>query len=102
MFVYLPIGLIFAGAYTRFFFALPRRTKWGLAIAAALYVGGAIGLEMLYENVAARNDETPLAFAIDAASELCEMLGVAVFAGTIVALLARERGELGVTFSGAQ
>ena len=102
MFVYLPIGLILAGAYARFFLALPGRTKWGMAIAATMYVGGAIGMEMLYEKVAAHNDETPLAFALDAASELCEMLGVAVFAGTLVALLARERESLGVTFGGAE
>lgn len=100
MFVYLPVGLVLTLVYLRFFFALPRKTRWGLAISAALYLGGAVVVESIYEHVsAADGGETALSFALDAGSETLEMLGVAVFAGTLVAYLAREVGGMSVQFS---
>ena len=100
MFVYLPVGLVLTLVYLRFFFALPRKTRWGLAISAALYLGGAVVVEAIYERVsAADGGETAISFALDACSETFEMLGVAVFAGTLVAYLAREVGGMSVQFS---
>ena len=99
MLVYLPGALVLGALYFRFFLALPKRTRWGFVIAASLYIGGAVGVELLFEQFSADGGgDTMGSFALDATSELGEMLGVAVFAGTLVAYLSREFGELRVEF----
>ena len=101
MLVYLPVGLVLVLVYLRFYFALPPKTRWGFAIAAALYLGGAVVVETIYEHVsAADGGETALSFALDAGSETFEMLGVAVFAGTLIAYLSREVEGMSVEFFG--
>jgi hypothetical protein len=99
MFVYVPVALALSALYFRFFLALPKRTRWGFVIAATLYIGGAVGVELLFEQFSADGGGDTLgSFALDAASELGEMLGVAVFSGTLVAYLAREFSGLRVQF----
>ena len=99
MLIYVPVLIVLGFVYIRFFLALPKRTRWGFAIAAGLYIGGAVGVELIYEKVSeAAGGDTAAAFALDAASELGEMLGVAVFAGTLAAYIAREHGGMRVEF----
>lgn len=99
MFLYLPAAAVLGAFYFRFFLALPPRTRWGFIGAAALYLGGAVGVEMIYERTAGIDGgETPLSWSLDTGSELGEMLGVAVFAGTLAAYIAREHGALRVEF----
>lgn len=43
---------IFGLSYLRFFFDLPGRTRWLFLLAGGLYVGGALGFEMLGSNMA--------------------------------------------------
>ena len=43
----IPLFILFVIAYLRFFFHLPRKTKILFALAAGLYVGGAIGFELI-------------------------------------------------------
>src|SRR5690606_9323065 len=38
---------ILGASYIRFLAALPVRTRWGFLVAGALYVGGALGMEMV-------------------------------------------------------
>ena len=45
--VAIPLFLLFVIAYLRFFFHLPRKTKTLFAIATGLYIGGAIGFELI-------------------------------------------------------
>ena len=99
MFVYLPIGIVLVLAYLRFFFALPVRARWGFVFAAVFHLGGAVVMEAIYERASALDGgETPLCYALDAASEFLEMLGVAVLSGTLIAMLGREESELAVGF----
>jgi hypothetical protein len=45
--VAIPVTILFVIAYLRFFFHLPRVTKILFAFDAGLYVGGAIGFELI-------------------------------------------------------
>jgi cobalamin biosynthesis Mg chelatase CobN len=61
--VYGALTLSVAAFYLRFFFTLDRKLQVGLGVAAVLYVGGAIGMEM----IAARhlgNDAEDFRYAI--------------------------------------
>jgi len=99
MLVYVPALIALVALYFRFFCALPKRTRWGFGISAALYIGGAVGVELLFEEFSALGGGDTLgSFALDAASELGEMLGVAVFASTLIAYLAREFGGVRMEF----
>ena len=76
-------------AYLRFLIHLPRPTKWLFLIAGTLFVGGAIGLEMIGGRYAQlygfRNPTYGLIVNLE---EFLEMVGIAVF---IYALLAYMR-----------
>lgn len=75
-----PLVLIFGIAYFRFWLRLPAGTRTLFAIAAALYVGGAIVIEAISANVySAAGGSNFLYLAIATVEELCEMLGVVVF-----------------------
>lgn len=81
--------LVVALAYLRFFFHLPRKTRLWFLVAAVLFVGGAIGMEMLsarlssfygWENLENVPDNVKMVIAIQTAlEELLEMSGVLVF-----------------------
>lgn len=84
--------VIFAIAYVRFLMHLPRRTRWLFTMAGALYVGGAIGVESLSAQSAARYGEAEIGYRIlTTVEELLEMLGVVVF---VYALLEYMRSHL--------
>lgn len=70
--VYVPILALMVALYWRFFFHLPVRTRFFFIYAATLYIGGAVGIELLGDRL-----RIPVA---DQVSELAEMLGVATFA----------------------
>ncbi len=70
---------------------LPRVTFWGLVAAALLFVGGAVGLEMVAGLVIDRAGETSLAYrAVYILEDTFEMLGGAVF---ILVVLRHIRGR---------
>jgi hypothetical protein len=76
-------------AYLWFVFRLPRRTCIGMIVAGAIYVGGAVGMEMVGGWVADRyyggNASENLACALLAnLEEFMEMLGIAVFLFTLL------------------
>lgn len=66
--------------YWRFFFALPKATKRRFLLAAALYVGGALGVELLEGYYLSHGGvEETIAFALMVGvEELLEMCGVVV------------------------
>jgi hypothetical protein len=74
------VVLVMALAYLRFLAHLPARTRHLFIVAAALYVGGALGMEMLGGYVA---DELPnqtiVRGAVATIEDLFEMMGVIVF-----------------------
>ena len=97
---WVPFGAIFvlivALAYLRFLAALPVKTKYLFLIAGTLYVGGALGIEILGGRHTYLYGRENFVYAMFVACEEgLEMLGVVVF---IYALLS----HLGSTMNGLQ
>ena len=88
----IPYGVVLAAiaaAFWRFFFSLPPATRRGFIFSASLFVSGAVGAELLTDVIADRmGDQSVLYMTVNNASELLEMLGVAVFARTMAGHLA--------------
>ena len=85
--------------YLTFLLRMPRRLRWGLVIAATLYVGGAVGFEMVSGAIAdglAFADEryftNALYFTMTTIEESLEMLGLVVLIDTLLVEL-RRRGS---------
>jgi hypothetical protein len=62
----------------RFLAHLPRRTRYQFLTAGAIFVIGAIGLEMVTASYEEAYDSMGIA-VLTAGEELCEMLGVVIF-----------------------
>jgi len=74
-----------AVSFQRFLWRLPRRTGGLFVLAAVVFVGGAIGVEMLSGAQASAAGEENFAYSlIITAEELCEMLGVVIFIHALV------------------
>jgi hypothetical protein len=73
--------LFFLLAYLRFFRALPKRSKWLFFAAGTLYVGGALGLEMVVGYMISTADgRAQISFRFEQTiEELLEMTGAIVF-----------------------
>lgn len=77
----LALGAVFAGFWLR----LPRGTRFGVALAAAMYLGGAIGIEMAGGAYAAGHGQATLWYAaLVAIEEWAEMVGVAILLTTLL------------------
>lgn len=78
----IPYGIavmLLGATYIRFFYRLPRTTLRLFLVAAALYLGGAVGMEMIGSLVMERFGRSGLYVAEYTVEELMEMTGVAVF-----------------------
>ena len=81
-------------SYLRFLWTLPAVTRWRFIIAGGLYVGGAIGLEMLQGAVIGDcPDYCWQLMTLVTIEELLEMLGAALFARALLLHLA-DSGKL--------
>lgn len=91
---------VLGAVYLKFLLALPRETGRWFATAAALFVGGALGVEMIaaswVEGHGQRNIPYILMFT---AEETLEMLGVAVFIYALLRYLEREVGRVQLAFA---
>ena len=72
--------VIFVALFWRFIQSLPRKTRNLFLISGAIYVGGAIGIEMIggYHSEA-YGEDTPLYSLITTIEESMEMLGIVLF-----------------------
>ena len=94
--------LIVALAYSRFIVALPQKTRNLFLLAGLLFVGGAIGMEMLsdfYVNllggvVNMSRGQIAVRIAIPYAEESLEMLGVIVFVYALMLHLSAQAEEV--------
>jgi hypothetical protein len=79
----IPTSILVLGfvlTYLKFWFHLPIKTRLLFLLAGALYVGGALGIEMIGGNFADKNGVQNLTYElITSVEETFEMLGVAVF-----------------------
>lgn len=81
--------------YLRFVFGLPRRTRSFFILAAATFVAGAIGVEMLSGVQADRFGEENLTYAlIITLEEFLEMIGVVVLVRALVDYIHTSMGRL--------
>jgi hypothetical protein len=93
----IPAALVAAAVCTPFLFKLPRRTALRFLLAGTIFLGGALGLElvgalMIYTDFAVRGD-----FIYDlrrVVEEGCEMFGIAYFNYILVGELAGKRFTL--------
>ncbi len=86
-------------AYLRFLLALPKSYRALFLVAAFLYVGGAVGVEMpegAYVQVNGTNDLTYQMYTV--IEETMEMLGLALFAYALMLYLAAGRRSIRLAF----
>lgn len=94
----LVIGVFFA----RFLWRLPRCTAAVFVLAATLYLGGAIGVEMLGGRYAEQNGMLSLTYSMIATlEESLEMAGVIVFIWALLRYLGENYGEVRLRIEGA-
>lgn len=94
------VGLIGLG-FARFLLHLPARTRNGFLLAGVVFVGGAIGVEMLSGRQASRSGEENLSYAlIITAEESCEMLGVVLFIHALTGYMASHGVDVRIGVSG--
>ena len=97
--LYLGVMAVLVLVYLRFFIALPPRIRAFFVLAAVLYIGGAVGAELLSEWIGAHWGDQHLVYqAITNASELMEMLGVAAFAYALMSYLGQRGQEFELRF----
>ena len=76
---------ILAISYVKFFFKLPKKTKIAVLISAVLYLGGALGLEMIGGYYASIYGIKNLGFnLISTVEETFEMAGIIVFINALM------------------
>ena len=92
--------LVFLLAYFRFFLDLPAKQRLLFLISGALYVGGAIGLEMLHGFITTLpEDSSQLArIIVPVGEETFEMLGIAVFTYALLSYLDSRLQEVRFSF----
>lgn len=74
------IFILLCLVYLKYYLALPQRTKFLFFLAAAIFLAGAVGLEMIGGAIAAESGEFGTTYGIVVAGEeFMEMLGVTVF-----------------------
>lgn len=87
----IPYGvmvLIFALAFLKFLVNLPARTRRLFLLAGSVYVGGALGIELLEGYQATHFGADNMAMALMASlEEFLEMLGVAIFIHALLSYL---------------
>jgi glucan phosphoethanolaminetransferase (alkaline phosphatase superfamily) len=92
---------IVAMIYVRWFFALPGRTRMLAAGAGVLFVGGALGMEMVGALIASRGDgDTVLYMISTTVEETLEMTGVLVWIYTLLDYARAKGHQVTVSFSG--
>ena len=99
----IPYGfavLVLAAVYLRFLVRLSRTTRYYFILSALLFLGGAIGVDMLQGREAYLNigsDKTILYCVLYSLEEFLEMIGVAVFIYALLKNLADESSVIRIT-----
>ena len=91
--------LILGLVYYKFWLDLPKSTKWLFLTAGVLYIGGAVGLELISGNHASMHGEKNLAFhLIIMIEELLEMAGCLVLISALLRYIKEQIGEIRIRF----
>ena len=95
---YFLLVLIFCIFYFRFFLRLPKKIKQLFALAFILYVGGALGLEILGAKLFVLYGRNSLPFFIEMIfEEILEMSGILVFVYALLTYVSQYLGGLNIT-----
>ncbi len=85
----IPLVVVFALTYFTFVLHLPQRTRNLFFLAGLLYIGGALGIELIGANRWYIDDGTSLPYsAIATIEELLEMLGIVVLIYALLSYIA--------------
>jgi hypothetical protein len=87
---YGAFALAFAGAYSRFLWRLPRRTAGLLVLSGAVFVSGALGLEMAGGYWRESYGHDGVYVALQTIEEALEMSGIVLFLYSLLDYMARE------------
>jgi hypothetical protein len=92
---------VVATMYARWFFSLPARTRMLAAGAGVLFVGGALGVEMIGGLLVSRGEGDAFSYTVAATfEETLEMTGVLVWISTLLDYAKTNRYEVTIGFSG--
>ena len=95
-----PLTLIIALAYFKFIVHLPTKTRNLFILAGALFVGGALGLEILAGHRESLNPDSNLIYKlITTIEELWEKLGVMVFIYALLDYMAKYIKQIEISIS---
>jgi hypothetical protein len=95
--VALPVVGALGVASLRFFVSLPSRIRVEFALAAAVFLCGALGLEMAEGIIATHNGEGTLLMVLTRwLEEVLEMLGVLIFIRSLLRLMEDVQGSFDV------
>lgn len=76
----IAVAMVFGLSYLKFLLHLPAKTRWRVIIAATLYLGGAIGMELIGGHYADLHGMNNLTYSITTTvEESLEMAGVIAF-----------------------
>lgn len=89
----LLLGLLIL-VYIPFLIKLPSATRWGFLLAGAVYLSGAMGVEMVTANYISRYGDDFTVNLIIVIEETLEMLGAVAFAHTLAVYLASQTNEI--------
>ena len=95
---YSLLVILFGAAYLRFFLHLPRRFKLLFASAGGIYVGGALGMELLTGAIGRVVLEGRIHFLFNILEESLEMAGIAVFIYALLSYLSSEMRQVNINF----
>jgi hypothetical protein len=74
------VVVIFLRQYWKFWLYLPQKTRYHFALAACLYIGGALLMEMLGSYITVlENQQNPIYAGMAIIEEIMEMMGIIVF-----------------------
>lgn len=89
--------LVFALAYSKFVWGLPRDTRARFVAAGVIFLTGALGIEMLGAREADLHGYTTVTYCLlYSLEEMLEMLGIILFIYALLSHLAQETGRLSV------
>jgi hypothetical protein len=95
----MAFALIVSISYLRFVRDLPTTPRWQFFLAGALYVGGALGVEMVGAWYDSQHGMFSMTYSVlVACEEFLEMLGIVVFIYALLSYLASSVGNLHITF----
>lgn len=92
--------LLFAVSYIKFVLYLPKVIKTKFIIAGLMYIGGAVGIEIISAAEADLNGTDTIKYSIlYTLEELCEMFAILLFCDTLLKYIAKEIGNISIKIS---